>query len=152
FGEWVPEAWIKGVLATVERCPQHTFLFLTKNPQRYSEFKFPKNVWLGTTVTCEGDSHNIEDLYDSTPDDATLFISAEPLMGYISDNFSSLAYIDWVIIGAMTGPNPRPPEREWVDILLKHCNFRDVPVFLKDNLLKEFPDLEKRQEFPEVVK
>lgn len=152
FGDWVPQEWIEKVLYIVKRCPQHTFLFLTKNPGRYSEFKFPKNAWLGTTITSDNDIDRIEDLFDSAPEDATLFASVEPLTGYIADNASFLAHVDWVIIGAMTGSNAVIPEREWVDILLKHCEFRDIPVFLKDNLLKLFPDLEKRQEFPEVVK
>jgi len=50
FGDWVPEKCITEVLGVVGECPQHTFLFLTKNPKRYKRFNFPKNAWLGTSV------------------------------------------------------------------------------------------------------
>ena len=34
FGKWVPSMWIERVLNTVKKCPQHIFLFLTKNGSR----------------------------------------------------------------------------------------------------------------------
>ena len=51
FGEWVPERWITAVLKIVLQCRQHTFIFLTKNPERYQFFNFPQNAWLGATAT-----------------------------------------------------------------------------------------------------
>ena len=49
FGSWVPSRWMKIVLEHVEKFPQTTFLFLTKNPERYLEFvsQIPSNVVLG---------------------------------------------------------------------------------------------------------
>lgn len=32
FGEWVPEAWIRGDFRGLQAGAQHTYLFLTKNP------------------------------------------------------------------------------------------------------------------------
>ena len=37
FGEWVPDEWIEEVFTACEKAPQHTYLFLTKNPKRYIE-------------------------------------------------------------------------------------------------------------------
>ena len=34
FGEWVPDEWIDEVFKVCEEAPQHTYLFLTKNPSR----------------------------------------------------------------------------------------------------------------------
>lgn len=37
FGRWVPDDWIEQVFDACRRAPRHTYLFLTKNPQRYDE-------------------------------------------------------------------------------------------------------------------
>ena len=50
FGKWVPEKWIQAVLQVMEDNPQWNFLLLTKFPIRMSEFEYPDNVWLGTSV------------------------------------------------------------------------------------------------------
>ena len=57
FGSWVPDSWIEEVFAACEKAPQHKYLFLTKNPQRYADLdwadKLPirDNMWYGTSVT-----------------------------------------------------------------------------------------------------
>lgn len=57
FGEWVPDSWIDEVFAACEKAPQHQYLFLTKNPQRYADLdragKLPitDNIWYGTSIT-----------------------------------------------------------------------------------------------------
>ena len=50
FGEWVDRLWIQAVIDVVRENHIHQFAFLTKNPQRYHEFQFPKNVYLGATI------------------------------------------------------------------------------------------------------
>jgi protein gp37 len=35
FEEWVPDEWIKEVLAACAAAPWHNYMFLTKNPERY---------------------------------------------------------------------------------------------------------------------
>ena len=37
FGDWVPDEWIREVVAACDAAPQHRYLFLTKNPSRYKE-------------------------------------------------------------------------------------------------------------------
>lgn len=49
--------------------------------------------------------------------------------------------IDWVIIGAQTGPGAAPPKREWVENILTAAAYARVPVFVKDNLVRIYPDL-----------
>ena len=41
FGAWVPDQWIKEVLAECVKRPIHNYLFLTKNPERYIETGVP---------------------------------------------------------------------------------------------------------------
>jgi len=55
FGCWVPNEWIEKVINYVKKFPETEFLFLTKNPQRYLEFQFPDNVWLGATIETDRD-------------------------------------------------------------------------------------------------
>jgi len=59
------------------------------------------------------------------------FISAEPLLGPITADLSGL---DWLIIGAMTGPGATPPEREWVQSVIDQARDQSIPVWLKENL------------------
>jgi DNA repair photolyase len=52
FGEWVPKEWIIKVIEAMKNSPNGIFLFLTKNPKRYSEFLelYPSNLVLGATI------------------------------------------------------------------------------------------------------
>jgi len=127
FGNWVPRDWIDSVILTAHYNQQHTFIFLTKNPKRYSEFSFPKNCWLGCTITCiddiEGRQH-----YNYIKLKNNKFISMEPLLGHFKDyDFNG---VDMVIIGAMTGPGAALPKREWIESI-KHPN-----IHYKNNIRK----------------
>jgi protein gp37 len=57
FGKWVPEEWILKVITAIANNPESHYLFLTKNPSRYSEFLhlFPENVVLGATIETNRD-------------------------------------------------------------------------------------------------
>lgn len=140
FGDWVPIYWIESVLNVVNKCPQHTFMFLTKNPRRYSdpEFEFPENCWLGCTVVSKINSGIDKTYYCNFRNIRSnkTFISIEPILSdFIGvDMFG----IDLIIIGAMTGKNAVVPKREWVDSI-KHPN-----IYYKENLRKIFPDLKNR--------
>src|SRR3990172_4376980 len=101
----IPADWIKKILQVVKDNPQHTFQFLTKNPERYLPFHFPENCWLGTTVTSEKDSFRLEPLRQKGN---FTFVSFEPLLGDVS--LLNLTKIDLVIIGAMTGLGAVKPE------------------------------------------
>jgi protein gp37 len=141
FGEWVPDEWIEEVFKTVKESPQHTFLFLTKNPERYMNLycngiEFPENIMLGTTITSEAETNR----QSWIPCGIKSFISIEPLMEPIKSNL----YADWVIVGAMTGPRAIKPKPEWVQSIVDYCRKWSTPIFLKGNLnwsekIKEFP-------------
>lgn len=48
FGKWVPDEWIRDVMETCLDNPIHNYLFLTKNPERYTEVGVPaglENMW-----------------------------------------------------------------------------------------------------------
>ncbi|MHB9054229.1 MAG: DUF5131 family protein [Thermoleophilia bacterium] len=132
FGAWVPAEWIEAVLKTVSQAPQHTFIFLTKNPERYREFTFPGNCFLGATVTRDHEwSIALNALFQKKN---RVFVSAEPLLESILN--CGIEGLDWLIIGRETGPSNDKvmPRREWVIELCKAAIDADVPVFTKNNL------------------
>jgi protein gp37 len=132
FGEWVCGDWIKQVLMVCEQNPKHTFLFLTKNPRRYMQFDFPKNSWLGVTLTTEKDYdrhlHSIELMNDHAE---KTFVSIEPILGSFKGIYP---HVDLIIYGAMTGRNVIKPQREWIETY--HPN-----IYYKSNIRKLFPEL-----------
>lgn len=150
FGKWVPDKWIEAVFDACREAPQHTYLFLTKNPDRYCELanagKLPKeeNFWYGTTVTHKGASFFGDGIHYNT------FLSIEPLMEDLEAGIGSFGGARWIIVGAMTGPGSKEhqPRREWVENIVETARLTHAAVFMKGNLAGAWgPDL--IQEYPE---
>ena len=166
FGEWTPDSWIDEVMMAMTKAPQHTYLFLTKNPDRYFEYienswqEIPekydfskiKSVYFGATITNQNDLNkmiNNDTLID--------FLSIEPLLSEV-DISKALEYesccseelnIKWIIVGAQTGPGAIPPKPEWVQSIIDQCRAAKVPIFLKDSLkwtkvIQEYPESMRR--------
>ena len=138
FGDWIPKEWIDVIIHTAKMLPQHTFLFLTKNPKRYADFEFPQNCWLGETQTGGYVQMNMPHKKNIQ------FISIEPLLEEVKFSFSVRNLIEWIIVGGLT---PKSVHTEkWVDDILTTARGYNIPVFLKSNLkypykLKEFPKI-----------
>lgn len=156
---------LKGwIYTTMQQCPQHIFLFLTKQPQNLVKFSpFPPNCWVGVTAT------NSAMAWSGSRDLLWIqakvkYISFEPLLERIWDShlpdFLELIIktVDWVIIGAQPKPY-KPPKIEWVEEIVNACDKAGIPVFLKDNLSDLIPinsclrygaagELRLRQEMP----
>ncbi len=141
FGDWVPDHWIEAIFNIIEKCPNHIFQFLSKNPKRYLKCDFPSNSWLGVSATDQ-------EMYDNAInvlariDGYIKFISCEPLLGEIEMHGN----VDWTIIGAGSYPQRSQPRREWVKNMIDYSQENKIPVFLKPNLqvidhtlFKEFP-------------
>ena len=134
FGAWVPTKWILEVLDACLAAPQHNYLFLTKNPRRYTELNelalLPRrdNFWYGTTTTEAGQPYFISEHHKT-------FTSVEPMTGPLFAEAGGVL-VDWVIVGAETGQRKDKviPERAWVEDLLSACHEEGVPVFMKGNL------------------
>lgn len=146
FHPHTPDWLIQGVLAVVEANPRHTSIFLTKNPRRLKEFNpWPANCWVGTTVTNQADAdERIPELLKA--DALVRFLSVEPILSEIKLRKTEAAvdkewaprwefgHIDWVIIGAQTGPGAVELKTEWITNLGQQCRHAGIPIFLKDNL------------------
>lgn len=149
FGEWVPDRWIREVFMACERAPQHNYLFLTKNPQRYLELEKYKelpwadNFWFGTTIT------NPQQEYAWFKEKMFhWFLSIEPLLEDLGD-FGNDVMPEWIIVGAETGNRKDKvvPKREWVENIVVQCRKYGIPVFMKESL-REIWGEELIQEFP----
>ena len=130
----------------VEECRQHTFLMLTKRPDRMKWFfdKMKKwgiihNLWLG--VTAENQKRYEERWIIASKIPAMVkFVSLEPALEYIDiDIFAP--WPDWVIWGPETGPGKRPFKNEWAESVFKQCQEKNIPFFdkRKNYLAREFP-------------
>lgn len=161
FGSWVPDYWIKEVFEACDKAPQHNYLFLTKNPSRYSDLdnarKLPikKNMWYGVSVTTIEQLKNFRNYTADLEGDTRIFLSIEPILEDITENETwkkpcMKHYMDWVIIGAETGRRKDKviPKREWIENIVNYCKEADIPVFMKSSLvdiwgeplIREFPD------------
>jgi len=154
FHEKVPFWFIDEVFATILEAQHHTFLVLTKRPERMREYfaKFRKeylpipNVWLGTSVEDQRAAEKrIPDLL-ATPAEVR-FLSCEPLLGpvyldeipgvllSVSKNNDSYQVgtgkIDWVIVGGESGPKARPMDPDWVRGIRDQCLAGNIPFFFK---------------------
>lgn len=149
FGEWMPTKWIVDVLDACQRAPQHRYLFLTKNPQRYRELDelalLPRldNFWYGSTATT-GDASIFYSGFHNT------FVSVEPIMEpFTYPSNHEVLRVGWVILGAETGNRKQKviPERSWVEPIVRFCKENGKSVFMKGSmtaiwgepLITEFP-------------
>jgi protein gp37 len=143
---WKPE-WMQSVLDKIKEYPQHTFLFLTKSPKIYNDFYFKENCWLGITITNQKQMSKFENnpLNISLDDKYKLFLSIEPMQEQIE-----LSVVpDWIIIGAETGnrKNKIIPKKEWIEEIIEHCKYINIPIFMKNNLASVWRD-KLIQEYP----
>jgi len=124
------------IFDTIEQCPQHRFLFLTKNPDKlFTWGRFPDNAWVGQSITqCLDNLHYFRDVGARVK-----FISFEPLQYWSGDidvtveSFKEVG-ISWVIIGAQTKPTVYP-KIEWVREIVEAADKAGAKVFLKDSLI-----------------
>lgn len=136
WGFWIPVSHIHLILEYCQKYPQHTFLHLTKNPRRYLELNhedIPENCWLGTTITW-GQEGRDDELRVMNARGHKTWVSFEPLLDDVIENGTDLDGIKWVVVGAQTAPRLLP-KLEWVDHVLREAKARNIPVFLKNNLV-----------------
>lgn len=139
FDPMVDPEWLRLIFDEMRRCPQHTFLILTKQPQELRRHEFPDNCWVGVTVDVRSRLGALDLLRASSA--RVKFVSFEPLLEPLEPNLEG---IDWVIIGGKTGVRPFIPPREWAQTIINNARQSGCAVFLKENLewteiIREFP-------------
>ena len=147
FGPQVYRCWQVQVLEVVRRCPQHTVLFLTKEGFQLQYFVWPPNAWVGVTITGalpDVDRRNLAAL--CKVDARVRWVSFEPLLAPWKGDLSG---IQWVVVGALSGPHARCPEVEWVGAIMEEAGKRGIPLWMKRNLSPIWPAEDLIQELPE---
>lgn len=130
---WSPFIVAK-VINSIIQYPQHTFMFLSKNPLSYYGYKWPVNTMQGLTITgtesynCQVDSFSEMVRYHSS------FLSIEPLMGPLKT--TPHINIDLVIVGAETGNRKGKaiPRKEWIKSIIDRVPAEKI--YWKKNIKK----------------
>ena len=150
---WWGIEWVERVLEKIKKYPQHRFLFLTKFPQVYKKYSFPKNCWLGATAIIDDEVLACKNCLERSKLqnlNNIRFLSIEPIQEKISEDFAYYSP-DWVIVGMETG-NRRGkivPPKEWITDIVYFCKRRRIPIFLKENITNIYTDLKIYKEFPD---
>lgn len=147
WAESIPEIWIQAVLWRCMEHPNNKYLFQSKNPSRFKEFKglFPSEFIVGTTIetnrTYSNETYHApyrRDRYEAMAKyTVPKMVSIEPIIDFDND-----ILLDWmqeikpefVSIGADSGYNHLPePSPDKVKALIEALKeFTEVKV--KDNL------------------
>ncbi len=156
----VPFIFIEKVMAVIEECPQHNFIFLSKRSMTEyflsKQFELsccPNLIGMATIENQEQADIRVPDLLQCGF--ATTGLSVEPMLGQVSlrwlaawpenapttamnpynngntNELDGLRRLDWVIIGAESGANRRECKIEHVINLVEQCKAAGVPVFVK---------------------
>lgn len=156
FAHIMPLIYNHAVLEVIEECPRHTFLILTKRPDRLGPImqswynhhpRILPNLYLGVTI-CNQDeaNHKIPQILKIPA--ARRFLSIEPMLGPIdlarggavwSDMNDTIhpeyqqpgKHIDQVILGGESGPGARPMHPDWPREIRDQCHAAGVPFFFK---------------------
>lgn len=158
FHEKVPSDFVGKVFETIACCPQHTFIILTKRPERIAEVLGPRgcgwyakegqvprpqpNAWIGASVeNQEKADERIQHLVDAPS--AVRVLSVEPQLGPIELRRNlprermlrcykpMIRMLDWIIVGGESGPRARPFELRWGAALVEQAAAHGVPIFVK---------------------
>lgn len=152
FGDWVSKDDIQRVLdiCGLIKNKDLTFIFLTKNPKRYFEFKFPENCWLGISIDTNARLEKYcKDLEYLGIKNNRFFISFEPLLEKIDlSKLNKLMFIDWYIIGANSNVGAEKPLDKWADEIISELReYGWIAIWVKDNYqyhtrIKEYPKID----------
>jgi len=160
FHENVSDMFIFSALARFEWVRQDViWQILTKRPKRMRELiqrrcrkprSLPDNIWLGVSVETQDYTWRIDELMKI--DAAVRWVSLEPMLSAIDiENYLPLeSYVscmetpngsgvlfreglDWVVLGAESGPNRRPFKVEWAVDIKTQCDATGVAFFGKQD-------------------
>jgi protein gp37 len=140
------DAWREDAWDVIRRTPWHTWLILTKRPERIPECLPPdwgdgwSNVWLGVSVGIQESFHRAYTLADIPA--KVRFISGEPLLEELDftlekDGKPLMDSFQWVILGGESGDESgpykyRPSKLEWYEKAIKDLrDHTSARIFVK---------------------
>jgi protein gp37 len=151
FHEAFDDEQIRKVISRAWFAPQHTYIVLTKRPERMHRL-LPKiiadtygaplpNLWLGVTAENQQRADERIPILLDTPA-AVRFVCCEPLLGPVDLDrimlrgedgvyLDPICGLDWVILGGETGHGARRMEARWAVDIRKQCRAAGVPFYFK---------------------
>jgi len=131
FHKDIPDEYIYRVFDIMVKADWHIFQVLTKRSARLARMAsllpWTPNIWIGVSIEIDQYTWRADHLLQVLA--STKFISAEPLLGSLSN--LKLDGIHWLISGGESGPGHRPCNPEWVRDLRDRCQFAGVAFFHK---------------------
>lgn len=133
----------------------HIFLFLSKRPYLlrknyfYNYFSCVNNCYVGYSYM-GGKDRKLNTFLSDIWYHKNKFLSIEPLLKEPVLEDENLKHLKWIIIGAETGnrKNKIVPEKECVDKIVCFAKDNNIPVFMKDSLIKIVGEENMLREFP----
>lgn len=152
LGPWARDEWISDIIKAVRECTQHDFLILTKSYDRIGRWDYPGNVWLGASVDRREKLIPAVDALRTGGHGGVKWLSVEPMLEDITPELFNFEGVDWIVVGALTGPYAEGVRGKGLGIspelenLRKSAEMSGVPVFEKDNMhlaepMREFPKI-----------
>jgi len=138
MGDWMADEHesdsMRQMFTTMKKNQQHTFLTLTKRPERLNSFlrgACPmSNVWLG--VTAENEEARIQRTHELAKIKGwNKWLSLEPLLEPVTLSERYMYGVRWVVVGCESGSNRRPCKPEWVRDVVRQCAALGVPCYVK---------------------
>lgn len=139
FAHWNPE-WRNQIFSKMAENPQHQYLFLTKRPEDIVFSTTLENAWFGVTVTSSKEKNRIRTLREHIHG-GHYHVTFEPMFDDVG--MVDLTVIEWIVIGTETGrrKGKTVSEPEWVRNLTDQAHTLGIPVFMKEDICKKYPDL-----------
>ncbi len=130
------------LLNLIAATPNLDWLLLTKRPHLIKKlapigkYRYPANVWLGTTVENQETADKRIKYLLEFKKPAVRFLSCEPLLEAVDirrylEPAANGVRIDWVIAGGESGFGARPMNPEWIESLRDQCMEASVPFLFK---------------------
>jgi protein gp37 len=138
---WKP-AWIQSIIQSIandnlrrsaEGKPYHVFQFLTKSPQVYLDYNWPRNCWLGVTATHYSELKFHVNTLAQAKIKTPCFLYLEPLLGPVGlkKEWFDVGPFKWVVAGGVTGHDSFPAHPDTFPKLLEQCNKIGIEFFFK---------------------
>lgn len=151
FHPAVKDEWLAAIFDVMGRAPQHTYLILTKRPERmrdvlaaaadpavarafektYSQPWPPPNWWFGVSIEDQKTAdQRLPILAECIA--AIRWVSYEPALGPVDWlGMHGPPWMDWLVVGGESGAEARPMHPMWARAARDICRSIQIPFFFK---------------------
>lgn len=145
FDSAVPQQWREDLFDLIRETPNLDWLLLTKRISNVNRmlphwwgYGWP-NVWIGATVVTQREAERDIPRLARIPAQVR-FLSCEPLIERISLQRIDCRGVHWIIVGGESGPNARPLDPDWCQLLRCEAAEKRMAFFMKQGSQANWPD------------